>query len=153
MFLPSLPPLPLPECLFQVDQEEQREEQERHAWEEMERGEEKARRVPQLLEKLSRPDQIPLYYCGGLQLLAQAITDCEYLIQTRRLPFEKSLSSLSLSCALSLLVSLSPFRCPLFLLQSLSFSVWLSFFSPCLLSLSPFSLCLSLQVTTAFPPT
>ncbi|XP_046892491.1 tetratricopeptide repeat protein 12 [Hypomesus transpacificus] len=64
------------ECLFQVDQEEQREEQERHAWEEMERGEEKARRVPQLLEKLSRPDQIPLYYCGGLQLLAQAITDC-----------------------------------------------------------------------------
>ncbi|XP_071756801.2 tetratricopeptide repeat protein 12 [Centroberyx gerrardi] len=64
------------EYLTQVDLEEERESQERSAREEFDKGEEKATTVPQLLEKLSRPEQIPLYYCGGLELLSQAITDC-----------------------------------------------------------------------------
>ncbi|KAM4627810.1 tetratricopeptide repeat protein 12 isoform 2-T2 [Polymixia lowei] len=64
------------EYLTQVDSEEERDSQERSAREAFDKGEEKATTVPQLLEKLSRPKQTPLYYCGGLELLSQAITDC-----------------------------------------------------------------------------
>ncbi|XP_023823051.1 tetratricopeptide repeat protein 12 isoform X1 [Salvelinus sp. IW2-2015] len=66
----------LKEYLTQVDLEEERECQESKAWEEFDKGEEKATTVLQLLKKLDRPDQFPLYYCGGLKLLSHAITDC-----------------------------------------------------------------------------
>ncbi|CAB1348513.1 unnamed protein product [Coregonus sp. 'balchen'] len=65
------------EYLTQVDLEEERECQESKAWEEFDKGEEKATTVLQLLKKLDRPDQFPLYYCGGLNLLSHAITDCQ----------------------------------------------------------------------------
>uniref|UniRef100_A0A667YBL0 Tetratricopeptide repeat domain 12 n=1 Tax=Myripristis murdjan TaxID=586833 RepID=A0A667YBL0_9TELE len=65
------------EYLTQVDLEEARESQERNAREEFNNGKNKATIVPQLLEKLSRLEQSPSYYCGGLELLSQAITDCE----------------------------------------------------------------------------
>uniref|UniRef100_A0A3B5AYN8 Uncharacterized protein n=1 Tax=Stegastes partitus TaxID=144197 RepID=A0A3B5AYN8_9TELE len=65
------------EYLTQVDLEEERESQEMNAIQEFDKGERKATTVPQLLEKLSRPGQMPLYYCGGLEFLSQAITDCE----------------------------------------------------------------------------
>ncbi|XP_029923057.1 tetratricopeptide repeat protein 12 [Myripristis murdjan] len=64
------------EYLTQVDLEEARESQERNAREEFNNGKNKATIVPQLLEKLSRLEQSPSYYCGGLELLSQAITDC-----------------------------------------------------------------------------
>ncbi|CAL8361251.1 unnamed protein product [Merluccius merluccius] len=64
------------EYLTQVEWEEERERQELSAREEFDRGGQKASTVPQLLGKLSRPNQSPLYYCGGLELLSQAITDC-----------------------------------------------------------------------------
>uniref|UniRef100_A0A8C7GP24 Tetratricopeptide repeat domain 12 n=1 Tax=Oncorhynchus kisutch TaxID=8019 RepID=A0A8C7GP24_ONCKI len=66
----------LKEYLTQVDLEEERECQESNAWEEFDKGEEKATTVLQLLKKLERPDQFPLYYCAGLKLLSHAITDC-----------------------------------------------------------------------------
>ncbi|XP_071353017.1 tetratricopeptide repeat protein 12 isoform X2 [Trachinotus anak] len=64
------------EYLTQVDLEEERENQEMNAWQEFDKGEAKARTVPQLLEKLSRPGQMPLFYCGGLEILLQAVTGC-----------------------------------------------------------------------------
>uniref|UniRef100_A0A3B4VHW2 Tetratricopeptide repeat domain 12 n=1 Tax=Seriola dumerili TaxID=41447 RepID=A0A3B4VHW2_SERDU len=63
--------------LIQVGLEAERENQEMNAREEFDKGEVKARTVPQLLEKLSRPGQMPLFYRGGLELLLQAVTDCE----------------------------------------------------------------------------
>uniref|UniRef100_A0A8C3G5D0 Uncharacterized protein n=1 Tax=Cyclopterus lumpus TaxID=8103 RepID=A0A8C3G5D0_CYCLU len=65
------------EYLDQVNLEEGRENQEMNARQEFDKGEGNGPRVPQLLEKFSRPGQIPLYYSGGLEILAQAVTDCE----------------------------------------------------------------------------
>ncbi|KAM8903859.1 tetratricopeptide repeat protein 12 [Spinachia spinachia] len=64
------------EYLTQVDSEEGRESQEMNARREFDKGEGTNARVPQLLEKLSRPGQIPLYYCGGLESLSQVVNDC-----------------------------------------------------------------------------
>ncbi|CAJ1065479.1 tetratricopeptide repeat protein 12 [Xyrichtys novacula] len=64
--------------LTQVNSAEEKESQEIKAMQEFEKGEVKAMRVPQLLEKLSKPGQMPLYYRGGLEILSQAVTDCEY---------------------------------------------------------------------------
>ncbi|XP_045930581.1 tetratricopeptide repeat protein 12 isoform X3 [Micropterus dolomieu] len=63
------------EYLTQVDLEEERESQEMNAMQEFDKGHGKATIVPQLLEKLSRPGQMPLYYCGGLEILSLAVTD------------------------------------------------------------------------------
>ncbi|XP_047246909.1 tetratricopeptide repeat protein 12 isoform X6 [Girardinichthys multiradiatus] len=64
------------EYLDLVDLEEKTDSQERKARQELEKGERKATVVPQLLEKLSRPGQMPLYYCGVLESLSPAVTDC-----------------------------------------------------------------------------
>ena len=72
----------LAEYLTQLEWEEERERQELSATEEFDRGGQKASTVPQLLDKLSRPNQSPLYYCGGLELLSKAITDCECTMGT-----------------------------------------------------------------------
>ncbi|XP_042343373.1 tetratricopeptide repeat protein 12 [Plectropomus leopardus] len=64
------------EYLTQVDLEEVRRSQEMNAMREFDKGNGNATRVSELLEKLSRPGQIPLYYCGGLEILTQAVTDC-----------------------------------------------------------------------------
>uniref|UniRef100_A0A3B3VJR2 Tetratricopeptide repeat domain 12 n=1 Tax=Poecilia latipinna TaxID=48699 RepID=A0A3B3VJR2_9TELE len=63
------------EYLDLVDLEEEKNSQETDAKEKLDKGERKATAVPQLLEKLSRPGQMPLYYCGGLESLSQAVTD------------------------------------------------------------------------------
>ncbi|XP_026171649.1 tetratricopeptide repeat protein 12 isoform X2 [Mastacembelus armatus] len=64
------------EYLIQVDLEENRVCQEMHARQEFDKGERNATIVPQLLEKLSIPGQMPLYYCGGLEILSQTVTEC-----------------------------------------------------------------------------
>ncbi|XP_077954406.1 tetratricopeptide repeat protein 12 isoform X2 [Gasterosteus aculeatus] len=64
------------EYLTQVDLEERRESQEMNARQEFDKGEGNNTRVPQLLEKLSRPGDIPLYYRGALESLSQAVNDC-----------------------------------------------------------------------------
>lgn len=65
------------EYLDLVDLEEKKDSQESDARQKLDKGERKATVVPQLLEKLSRPDQMLLYYCGGLESLSQALIDCE----------------------------------------------------------------------------
>ncbi|XP_041665479.1 tetratricopeptide repeat protein 12 [Cheilinus undulatus] len=64
------------EYLTKVNLEEEKESQEIKAMREFDKGEEKATRVPQLLEKLSKPDKMSLYYHGGLEILSQAVHDC-----------------------------------------------------------------------------
>lgn len=77
----------LTEYLIQVDMEEEKEHQEISALQEFERDV-RTKTVPQLLEMLSRPDQTPFYYCGGFEILSQAVTECEY--------FERSFTKSSL---------------------------------------------------------
>uniref|UniRef100_A0A8C2JBF2 Tetratricopeptide repeat domain 12 n=1 Tax=Cyprinus carpio TaxID=7962 RepID=A0A8C2JBF2_CYPCA len=68
--------------LRQVDLEEKASLQEKAAWEELQEGTEQAMAVAELLKKLDRPNEINLYYCGGLELLSQAIKDCkEHMVQ------------------------------------------------------------------------
>ncbi|XP_064158503.1 tetratricopeptide repeat protein 12 isoform X2 [Anguilla rostrata] len=62
--------------LTQVDLEEKKEVQEKRSRDEFEKGKEEALTVHLLLEKLKKPEQMIMYYCGGLELLSQAITDC-----------------------------------------------------------------------------
>ncbi|XP_061073601.1 tetratricopeptide repeat protein 12 isoform X2 [Conger conger] len=62
--------------LTQVDLEEKKEMQDKGARDEFEMGKEEAVTVHLLLEKQKKPEQMIMYYCGGLELLSQAITDC-----------------------------------------------------------------------------
>lgn len=64
--------------LGQVDLEEKVALQEKAAWEELQARTEQATAVLELLKKLDRPNEINLYYCGGLELLSQAIKDCKF---------------------------------------------------------------------------
>lgn len=86
----------LTEYLIQVDLEEEKESQEISALQEFEREDVRAKTVPQLLEMLSRPDQMPFYYCGGFEILSQAVTECEF-------SFERSFTKSSLSSNLFVL--------------------------------------------------
>lgn len=72
------PSFSLVEYLDLVDSEEKREIEEMSARQDLNKGERKATVVLQLLEKLSKPAQMPFYYCGGLEVLSQIVTDCEY---------------------------------------------------------------------------
>ncbi|KAK5868628.1 hypothetical protein PBY51_009625 [Eleginops maclovinus] len=64
------------EYLDQVDLEEERQSQEINAMQDFVMGETNAIRVPQLLEELSRLGQNPMFYCGGIETLSLAVTDC-----------------------------------------------------------------------------
>lgn len=64
--------------MTQVDTEEKTALQEQVAWQELREGTEQATTIPELLKKLSRPNEINLYYCGGLKLLSRAIKDCKF---------------------------------------------------------------------------
>ncbi|XP_056398877.1 tetratricopeptide repeat protein 12 isoform X3 [Hyla sarda] len=61
--------------LRQVDYQEKKDIQEQKAWQDLEAGVEDAVSVTQLLTKLSKAGQSPLYYSGGIQLLVQAVND------------------------------------------------------------------------------
>lgn len=65
------------EYLTQVDLEAEKESQEMKAMQELDKQDGSAKIVPELLEKLSRPGQASFYYCGGFEILSQAVTDCE----------------------------------------------------------------------------
>lgn len=60
-----------------MDLEEERENQEINARTEFDKGRGKCTTVPILLDKLSIPGLMPFYYCRGLDILSQSITDCE----------------------------------------------------------------------------
>jgi len=88
----------LAEYLDQTDLEEGRENQETNARQEFVKGEGNGPRVLQLLESFSRPGQIPLYYSGGLELLSQAVTDCESSERRHFAQFYFTSISLTLTC-------------------------------------------------------
>ncbi|XP_036927568.1 tetratricopeptide repeat protein 12 isoform X1 [Acanthopagrus latus] len=64
------------EYLTQVDLEAEKESQEMKAMQELDKRDGNAKIVPELLEKLSRPGQASLYYCGGFEILSKSVTDC-----------------------------------------------------------------------------
>ncbi|KAM5140329.1 tetratricopeptide repeat protein 12 [Mantella aurantiaca] len=61
--------------LNEVDSRERKAQQEQKALQDLEAGAENAKSVIQLLQKLSKEEQIPLYYSGGTRLLAEIIKD------------------------------------------------------------------------------
>ncbi|XP_046718070.1 tetratricopeptide repeat protein 12 isoform X2 [Silurus meridionalis] len=61
--------------LTQVDLEEKKVLQEETALREFNDGKEEAVAIPDLLTKLERPNMHNLYYCGGLEILTQAVRD------------------------------------------------------------------------------
>ncbi|MCJ8739985.1 hypothetical protein PDJAM_G00053710 [Pangasius djambal] len=61
--------------LTQVDLEEKAALQEETALRELNDGKEGYMAIPDLLKKLDRPKEHSLYYCGGVELLTQAVTD------------------------------------------------------------------------------
>lgn len=61
----------------QVYCEEKKNTQEKKALEEFEQGKENATSVLEVLQKLAKPDQVNLYYAGGVRLLTERIKDCK----------------------------------------------------------------------------
>ncbi|KAM9469673.1 tetratricopeptide repeat protein 12 [Clarias gariepinus] len=61
--------------LTQVKLEEKKAFQEETALRELNDGKKDAVVIPDLLTKLDRPNEHNLYYCGGVELLTQAVTD------------------------------------------------------------------------------
>ncbi|KAM4652044.1 tetratricopeptide repeat protein 12 [Discoglossus pictus] len=66
----------LKDYLNQVDSQERKNREEKKALEEFEAGTEEAVSVVELLKKLSKPDQIELYYSGGFKFLTKVVKDC-----------------------------------------------------------------------------
>lgn len=66
------------EYLTQVDLTQERETQEINARQELDSGEGQGTAVPQWLQMVSRPGQTPLSFHGGLQILSEAVADCEF---------------------------------------------------------------------------
>ncbi|XP_068936898.1 tetratricopeptide repeat protein 12 isoform X2 [Petaurus breviceps papuanus] len=64
------------DSLNKVDQREKAELQERLALQALESGKEAAVTTRNLLQALSKPDQIPFFYTGGIQLLTELMKDC-----------------------------------------------------------------------------
>ncbi|XP_012616588.1 tetratricopeptide repeat protein 12 [Microcebus murinus] len=62
--------------LNQVDIRERADLQEKEAHEMLESGENTAVTTKNLLETLSKPDQIPLFYAGGIEILTELMKDC-----------------------------------------------------------------------------
>ncbi|XP_049582906.1 tetratricopeptide repeat protein 12 isoform X2 [Syngnathus scovelli] len=64
------------EYLIKMELEKKKESEEFNARQDFDKGVEKAKLIPQLVEKLSEPGQMLLYYCGILEILSQAVTNC-----------------------------------------------------------------------------
>ncbi|XP_077579003.1 tetratricopeptide repeat protein 12 isoform X2 [Stigmatopora nigra] len=64
------------EYLCKIELEEKREHEELNARQDFDKGVQKAKLIPQLLDKLSEPGQMLLYYCEILDILCQVVTDC-----------------------------------------------------------------------------
>ncbi|XP_070621697.1 tetratricopeptide repeat protein 12 isoform X2 [Erythrolamprus reginae] len=62
--------------LHEIDLEEKRLQQEERASEDLKSGKLTAVAVQEMLQKLSKPDQDPLYYAGGLRLLTDLVQAC-----------------------------------------------------------------------------
>ncbi|OWK17778.1 hypothetical protein Celaphus_00008919, partial [Cervus elaphus hippelaphus] len=62
--------------LNQVDLLEKADLQEKEAQESLDSGKNSAVTTKNLLETLSKPDQIPLFYAGGIEILTEMMKDC-----------------------------------------------------------------------------
>ncbi|XP_055279011.1 tetratricopeptide repeat protein 12 isoform X2 [Moschus berezovskii] len=62
--------------LNQVDLREKADLQEKEAQESLDSGKNSAVTTKYLLEALSKPDQIPLFYAGGIEILTEMMKDC-----------------------------------------------------------------------------
>lgn len=69
--------LVLLEYLNQVDLREKADIQEKEAQESLDSGKNSAVTTKNLLETLSKPDQIPLFYAGGIEILTEMMKDCK----------------------------------------------------------------------------
>ncbi|XP_069115192.1 tetratricopeptide repeat protein 12-like [Argopecten irradians] len=65
------------EYLSEVDRLEQKDSQEAQAKQLFDSGDEAAQTVVQLLEKVCKPDQLPLYYSGGFNLICSRLQTME----------------------------------------------------------------------------
>lgn len=63
--------------LNQVDLQEKADLQEKEAHELLDSGKNTAVNTKNLLETLSKPDQIPLFYAGGIEILTEMIKECK----------------------------------------------------------------------------
>ncbi|XP_035303355.1 tetratricopeptide repeat protein 12 isoform X1 [Cricetulus griseus] len=64
------------ESLNQVTLQEKADLQEKEARESLDSGKNTAMTTKNLLETLSKPDQTPLFYAGGIEILTEMMTDC-----------------------------------------------------------------------------
>ncbi|XP_049634636.1 tetratricopeptide repeat protein 12 isoform X2 [Suncus etruscus] len=64
------------DCLRQVGLQEKAELQEKEAQEHLDSGKNAAVSTKALLESLSKPDQMPLFYAGGIEILTELMKDC-----------------------------------------------------------------------------
>ncbi|XP_013201641.1 tetratricopeptide repeat protein 12 [Microtus ochrogaster] len=64
------------EYLNQVTLREKADLQEKEARESLDSGKKTAMTTRNLLETLSKPDQTPLFYAGGIEILTEMMTDC-----------------------------------------------------------------------------
>ena len=63
--------------LNQVDLREKADLQEKEAHELLDSGKNTAITTKNLLETLSKPDQNPLFYAGGIEILTEMMKDCK----------------------------------------------------------------------------
>ncbi|XP_013914442.1 PREDICTED: tetratricopeptide repeat protein 12, partial [Thamnophis sirtalis] len=64
------------DCINEIDLEEKKLHQEERASEDLKSGKLTAVAVNEMLQKLSKPDQDPLYYAGGIRLLTDLVQAC-----------------------------------------------------------------------------
>jgi hypothetical protein len=69
--------LVLLEYLNQVDLREKADLQEKEAHELLNSGKNTAMTTKNLLKTLSKPDQTPLFYAGGIEILTEMMKDCK----------------------------------------------------------------------------
>lgn len=69
--------LVLLDCLRQVGLQEKAELQEKEAQEHLDSGKNAAVSTKALLESLSKPNQMPLFYAGGIEILTELMKDCK----------------------------------------------------------------------------
>lgn len=67
----------MPGYLNQVDLREKADLQEKEAQDLLDSGKDTAVTTKNLLETLSKPDQIPLFYAGGIEILTEMMKDCK----------------------------------------------------------------------------
>lgn len=78
LFPPVDSALPPPsDCIDEIDLEEKKLCEEEKAAEDLRSGKLTAVAVNEMLQKLGKPDQDPLYYAGGIRLLTDLVAACE----------------------------------------------------------------------------